>query len=149
MIDDLNASHVFYKKRIEELGQRLQEQKELIITQRQQVKEFTRKPLNSVSEARGNPFTWQTFESKPTTPTGPMNTPAPQTLDAKSSLAMAHEQAFSLHILEPTEELSEEEKGKENEQKLNNDKIHLRKTLKNNPSLVKEIRTVLEESLVE
>ncbi|TKC35411.1 hypothetical protein EI555_006021, partial [Monodon monoceros] len=37
---------------------------------------------------------------------------------------------------------------KENEQKLNN-KIHLRKTLKNNPSLTKEIRTVLEQSLVE
>lgn len=37
MIDDLNASNVFYKKRIEELGQRLQEQNELIITQRQPV----------------------------------------------------------------------------------------------------------------
>jgi hypothetical protein len=37
MIDDLNASNVFYKKRIEELGQRLQEQNELIITQKQQV----------------------------------------------------------------------------------------------------------------
>ncbi|XP_024611061.1 zinc finger protein DZIP1 isoform X3 [Neophocaena asiaeorientalis asiaeorientalis] len=148
MIDDLNASNVFYKKRIEELGQRLQEQKELIITQRQQIKEFTSKPLNSVSEPRGNPLTWQTFESKPTTPTVPMNAPAPQTLDAKSSLTMAHEQAFSSHILEPIEELSEEEKGKENEQKLNN-KIHLRKTLKNNPSLTKEIKTVLEQSLVE
>ncbi|KAM9049933.1 cilium assembly protein DZIP1 isoform 3-T5 [Megaptera novaeangliae] len=129
MIDDLNASNVFYKKRIEELGQRLQEQNELIITQRQQIKEFTSKPLNSVSEPRGNPLTWQTFESKPTTPTVPMNAPAPQTLDAKSSLTMAH--------------------GKENEQKLNNSKIHLRKTLKNNPSLTKEIRTVLEQSLVE
>lgn len=31
MIDDLNASNIFYKKRIEELGQRLQEQNELII----------------------------------------------------------------------------------------------------------------------
>ncbi|XP_036687566.1 zinc finger protein DZIP1 isoform X3 [Balaenoptera musculus] len=129
MIDDLNASNVFYKKRIEELGQRLQEQNELIITQRQQIKEFTSKPLNSVSEPRGNPLTWQTFESKPTTPTVPMNAPAPQTLDAKSSLTMAH--------------------GKENEQKLNNNKIHLRKTLKNNPSLTREIRTVLEQSLLE
>uniref|UniRef100_A0A8C0DX33 Cilium assembly protein DZIP1 n=1 Tax=Balaenoptera musculus TaxID=9771 RepID=A0A8C0DX33_BALMU len=130
MIDDLNASNVFYKKRIEELGQRLQEQNELIITQRQQIKEFTSKPLNSVSEPR-------------------VNAPAPQTLDAKSSLTMAHEQAFSSHILEPIEELSEEEKGKENEQKLNNNKIHLRKTLKNNPSLTREIRTVLEQSLLE
>uniref|UniRef100_A0AC11EKN4 DAZ interacting zinc finger protein 1 n=1 Tax=Ovis aries TaxID=9940 RepID=A0AC11EKN4_SHEEP len=130
MIDDLNASNVFYKKRIEELGQRLQEQNELIITQRQQIKEFTSKPLNSVSEPK-------------------VNAPAPQTLDAKSSLTMAHEQAFSSHILEPIEELSEEEKGRENEQKLNDNKIHIRKTLKNNPSLTKEIRTVLEQSLVE
>ncbi|KAM9674304.1 cilium assembly protein DZIP1 isoform 3-T3 [Dama dama] len=129
MIDDLNASNVFYKKRIEELGQRLQEQNELIITQRQQIKEFTSKPLNSVSEPKGNLLTWQTFESKPTAPTVPMNTPAPQTLDGKSSLTMAH--------------------GRENEQKLNDNKIHIRKTLKNNPSLTKEIRTVLEQSLVE
>ncbi|EPY75994.1 zinc finger protein DZIP1 isoform 1 [Camelus ferus] len=109
MIDDLNASNVFYKKRIEELGQRLQEQNELIITQRQQIKEFTSKPLNSVSEPK--------------------------------------EQAFSSHILEPIEEVSEEEKGRDNEQKLNN--THLRKALRNNPSLTKEVRTVLEQSLVE
>ncbi|KAF5920398.1 hypothetical protein HPG69_009648, partial [Diceros bicornis minor] len=38
---------------------------------------------------------------------------------------------------------------RENEQKLNNNKIHLRKALKNNPSLTKEVRTVLEQSLVE
>ncbi|XP_049709395.1 cilium assembly protein DZIP1 isoform X3 [Elephas maximus indicus] len=129
MIDDLNASNVFYKKRIEELGQRLQEQNELIITQRQQIKEFTSKPLNSVSEPKGNPLAWQSFESKPTAPAVPTNAPAPQTLDAKSSLTIAH--------------------GRENEQKLNNNKIHLRKALKNNPSLTKEIRTILEQSLVE
>ncbi|KAM9192576.1 cilium assembly protein DZIP1 isoform 2-T3 [Dugong dugon] len=129
MIDDLNASNVFYKKRIEELGQRLQEQNELIITQRRQIKEFTSKPLNSVSEPKGNPLTWQSFESKPTAPAVPMNAPAPQTLDAKSSLTIAH--------------------GRENEQKLNNNKIHLRKALKNNPSLTKEIRAILEQSLVE
>ncbi|XP_057163635.1 cilium assembly protein DZIP1 isoform X3 [Ursus arctos] len=149
MIDDLNASNVFYKKRIEELGQRLQEQNELIITQRQQIKEFTSKPLNSVSEPKGNPLIWQAFESKPTAPAVPMSASAAQTLDAKSGLTMAHEQAFSSHILEPIEELSEEEKGRENEQKLNNNKIHLRKVLKNNPSLTKEIRSVLEQSLLE
>lgn len=35
--EDLNINNVFYKKRMEELGQRLQEQNELIVTQRQQV----------------------------------------------------------------------------------------------------------------
>ncbi|XP_047408359.1 LOW QUALITY PROTEIN: cilium assembly protein DZIP1 [Sciurus carolinensis] len=148
MIDDLNTSNVFYKKRIEELGQRLQEQNELIITQRQQIKEFTSKPLSSVSEPKGNSLTWQTFESKPVAPAVPMNTSACQTSEAKSSLTTAHEQAYSSHILEPIEELSEEEKGRENEQKLNN-KAHLKKALKTHPSLTKEIRTVLEQSLVE
>ncbi|XP_023582459.1 cilium assembly protein DZIP1 isoform X5 [Trichechus manatus latirostris] len=94
-----------------------------------QIKEFTSKPLNSVSEPKGNPLTWQSFESKPTAPAVPMNAPAAQTLDAKSSLTIAH--------------------GRENEQKLNNNKIHLRKALKNNPSLTKEIRAILEQSLVE
>lgn len=148
MIDDLNTSNVFYKKRIEELGQRLQEQNELIITQRQQIKEFTNKPLSSVSEPKGNSLTWQTFESKPVAPAIPMNASACQTSEAKSSLTTVHEQTFSSHILEPIEELSEEEKGRENEQKLNN-KTHLKKALKTNPSLTKEIRTVLEQSLVE
>ncbi|XP_006832060.1 PREDICTED: zinc finger protein DZIP1 [Chrysochloris asiatica] len=128
MIDDLNASNVFYKKRIEELGLRLQEQNELIITQRQQIKDFASKPQNS--------------EPK-------VSAPAAQTLDAKSSQTVAHEQAFSSHMLEPIEELSEEEKGRENEQRLTNKKIHLRKALRNNPSLTKEIRAVLEQSLVE
>ncbi|XP_072616963.1 cilium assembly protein DZIP1 isoform X2 [Vulpes vulpes] len=128
MIDDLNASNTFYKKRIEELGQRLQEQNELIIMQKQQIKEFTSKPLNSVSEPKGNPLTWQTSESKPTAPALPMSASATQTLDAKPNLTMAH--------------------GRETEQKLNN-KIHLRKALKSNPSLTKEIRRVLEQSLLE
>uniref|UniRef100_A0A8C3YCG3 Cilium assembly protein DZIP1 n=1 Tax=Catagonus wagneri TaxID=51154 RepID=A0A8C3YCG3_9CETA len=128
MTNNLNASNVFYKKSIDELGQRLQEQNELIITQRQQIKEFASKSLNSVSEPKGSPLTWQTSESKPAAPAVPVNASAPQTLDAKSSLTVAH--------------------GRENEQKLNN-KVHLRKALKNNPSLTKEIRTVLEQSLVE
>ncbi|XP_066236775.1 cilium assembly protein DZIP1 isoform X1 [Saccopteryx leptura] len=147
MIDNINANNVFYKKSIEEQGLRLQEQNELIISQRQQIKEFTSKPLNSVPEPKGNPSTWQTFEPKSTAPAVSMTASGPQTLDAKSSLTMAHEQAFSSHILEPIEELSEEEKGRENEQKLNN-KSHYRKALKNNPSLTKKIRTILEENLV-
>ncbi|XP_075419655.1 cilium assembly protein DZIP1 isoform X2 [Tenrec ecaudatus] len=128
MIDDLNTSNAFYKKRIGELGLRLQEQNELIITQRQQIKEFTSKPLNSASEPKGNPLTWQVFESKPTIPAVPMKSTGLQTSDANSSSTVAP--------------------GRENEQKLNN-KTLFRKTLKNHPSLTKEIRTILEQSLVE
>ncbi|KAM5312942.1 cilium assembly protein DZIP1 isoform 1-T3 [Glossophaga mutica] len=148
VIDNLNANNVFYKKKIEEQEQTLQERNELIINQRQQIKEFTSKPLNSVIEPKGNSLTWQTFEPKPAASAVSMNAPAPPTLEAKSSLTVAHEQAFSSHILEPIEELSEEEKGRENEQKLNNHKNHFKKALKNNPSLTKKIRTILEQSLV-
>ncbi|KAG8517027.1 LOW QUALITY PROTEIN: Zinc finger protein DZIP1, partial [Galemys pyrenaicus] len=123
VIDDLNTSNMFYKRRVEEMGQKLQEQNELIITQRQQV---------------GLTVGLRVLPA-----------PAPPTVDAKPSPAMAHEQAFSSHILEPIEELSEEEKGRENEQKLTNNKVHLRKALKNNPTLTKEIKAVLEQSLVE
>uniref|UniRef100_A0A8C9GVJ7 Cilium assembly protein DZIP1 n=1 Tax=Piliocolobus tephrosceles TaxID=591936 RepID=A0A8C9GVJ7_9PRIM len=129
MIDDLNASNVFYKKRIEELGQRLQEQNELIITQRQQIKDFTCNPLNSVSEPKGNPLAWQAFESQPTAPAVPMNAPALHTSETKSSLPMAQ--------------------GRENEQKLNNNKMHLRKALKSNSSLTKGLRTMVEQNLME
>nr|XP_010337100.1 zinc finger protein DZIP1 isoform X4 [Saimiri boliviensis boliviensis] len=147
-IDDLNASNVFYKKRIEELGQRIQEQNELILTQRQQIKECTCSPLNSVSELKGTSLAWQAFESQPPAPAVPMNAPALHTLETKSSLPVVHEQAFSSHILEPIEELSEEEKGRESEQKLNN-KMHLRKALKSNSSLTKELRTMVEQNLTE
>uniref|UniRef100_A0A5F8ANG8 Cilium assembly protein DZIP1 n=1 Tax=Macaca mulatta TaxID=9544 RepID=A0A5F8ANG8_MACMU len=110
MIDDLNASNVFYKKRIEELGQRLQEQNELIITQRQQIKDFTCNPVNSISEPKGNPLAWQAFESQPAVPAVPR---------------------------------------RENEQKLNNNKMHLRKALKSNSSLTKGLRTMVEQNLME
>ncbi|XP_021561650.1 zinc finger protein DZIP1 isoform X4 [Carlito syrichta] len=128
--DDLSTRDS-YKKRIDELEQRVQEQNELIKTQRQQIEDFTSKQsLNTVREPK-------------------VNAPAPQTLEAKSSLTMAHEQTFSSHILEPIEELSEEEKGRENEQKLKNNKTHLRKALKHDPFLTKGIRTMVEQNLVE
>ncbi|ERE88464.1 zinc finger protein DZIP1 [Cricetulus griseus] len=108
MMEDLSADNVFYKRRVEELGQKVQEQNELILSQRQQIREFTSKPCNNVGELK--------------------------------------EQGFSSHVLEPIEELSsEEEKGRENEQKLNK-KTHFRKTLRGNPSS-KGLRTNLEKEL--
>uniref|UniRef100_A0A8C3JP79 Cilium assembly protein DZIP1 n=1 Tax=Calidris pygmaea TaxID=425635 RepID=A0A8C3JP79_9CHAR len=87
--EDLNKNNTFYKRRIEELGQRLQEQNDLIITQKKQV----------------------CF------------------------------QAPLVHMLEPIEELSEEEKGRSNHYLIN--------ALKTDPSLTKELRVVLEQALEE
>lgn len=151
MMDDLNTSNMFYKKRIEELGQRIQEQNEVIITQKQQIKEITSNLSHTAIEPRGTHLTWQTIDPKPAAPAVPMSsTPALSNVDAKHSLTAAPiEQTFSSHVLEPIEELSEEEKGRDSEQKLSNHQMHLRKALKNNPSLTKEIRNVLEQSLIE
>uniref|UniRef100_A0A5F8AE24 Cilium assembly protein DZIP1 n=1 Tax=Macaca mulatta TaxID=9544 RepID=A0A5F8AE24_MACMU len=147
MIDDLNASNVFYKKRIEELGQRLQEQNELIITQRQQVScDFFLFIYFSVIS--GNPLAWQAFESQPAVPAETNVTLLLSCLYC-SYFSLLIEQAFLSHILEPIEELSEEEKGRENEQKLNNNKMHLRKALKSNSSLTKGLRTMVEQNLME
>ncbi|XP_007501449.2 cilium assembly protein DZIP1 isoform X3 [Monodelphis domestica] len=138
MIEDLNSSNVFYKKRIEELGQRLQEQNELIITQRQQIKEFASKPSHTISEQNGKLISRQTSETKlpvpvpVPVPTIQMNVSASKNLDSKSSQT----------IVVGTKE-------KESEKKLTNNKLHLIKALKSHPSLTKELRTVLEQTLVE
>ncbi|XP_020821466.1 cilium assembly protein DZIP1 isoform X2 [Phascolarctos cinereus] len=126
MIEDLNASNVFYKKRLEELGQRLQEQNELIITQKQQIKEFTSKRLHTISEQNGNPA--RQILERPV-PIIQMNASASKTLDSKASQTVV--------------------RGKGSEKKLTNNKLHLIKALKSNPSLTKELRTVLEQTLVE
>uniref|UniRef100_A0A8D0H2X2 Cilium assembly protein DZIP1 n=1 Tax=Sphenodon punctatus TaxID=8508 RepID=A0A8D0H2X2_SPHPU len=107
--EDLNASNIFYKKRIEELGQRLQEQNELIIAQKQQVcfyycwvsKTMTKKPL--ISETEKN---------------------------------------------EPKVGRSEPKVGR-SEPKVGRSKHYLSNVLKTNPSLTKELRVVLEQTLVE
>nr|XP_045000838.1 zinc finger protein DZIP1 isoform X2 [Jaculus jaculus] len=147
MLDDLSSRNVLYQRRIKELDQKVAEQTELIITQKRQIKEFTSQPLCSVSEPRGNVLTWQAIESKPAGPTLSMNASAIQTLGAKSSLTAVHDQTFSSHILEPIEELSsEEEKGRESEQRFNK-KTHLKKTSKASLS-AKELRMLVEQKLM-
>uniref|UniRef100_A0A8C8S6L8 Cilium assembly protein DZIP1 n=1 Tax=Pelusios castaneus TaxID=367368 RepID=A0A8C8S6L8_9SAUR len=108
MTEDLNASNIFYKKRIEELGQRLQEQNELIISQKQQIKELSVKSLVSIKPRN-------------------VNAPVQHVVEPKSSLSATHEK----------------------EHKINRSKQHLINALKTNPSLTKELRTVLEQTLVE
>ncbi|XP_057642041.1 cilium assembly protein DZIP1 isoform X2 [Chionomys nivalis] len=149
MMDDLSADNVFYKRRVEELGQKLKEQNELILSQKQQIREFASKPYSSVGELKGNlPLTRQALDSKPAGPAAARNASATQTLDGAPSLTMVHEQAFPSHVLEPIEELSsEEEKGRENDQK-SSKKTHLRKTWKSNLSS-KGLRTNLEKKLGE
>ncbi|XP_074839209.1 cilium assembly protein DZIP1 isoform X2 [Carettochelys insculpta] len=111
MTEDLNASNIFYKKRIEELGQRLQEQNELIISQKQQIKELSTKSLVSIRSHD-------------------VNVPAQHVVEPKTNPSLMHE-------------------AEKIEHKRGRSKQYLINALKTNPSLTKELRTVLEQTLVE
>ncbi|XP_019380305.1 PREDICTED: zinc finger protein DZIP1 isoform X3 [Gavialis gangeticus] len=131
MTEDLNKSNTFYKKRIEELGQRLQEQNELILTQKKQIRELSTKSVANIK-----PYD--------------VNSLAHQVVEPKSSLPGMHEQTVLIHMLEPIEELSEEEKEIEKgDHKVGRSNQHLISALKTHPSLTKELRAVLEQALEE
>uniref|UniRef100_A0A8C3BUL9 Cilium assembly protein DZIP1 n=1 Tax=Cairina moschata TaxID=8855 RepID=A0A8C3BUL9_CAIMO len=129
--EDLNKNNTFYKRRIEELGQRLQEQNDLIITQKKQIKELSTKSVASFKPCDANTTVERLEESK-------------------SSLPVMHEQAPLVHMLEPIEELSEEEKENEKgDRKTGRSNQQLINALKTDPSLTKELRVVLEQALEE
>ncbi|NXU52908.1 DZIP1 protein, partial [Turnix velox] len=124
--EDLNKNNSFYKRRIEELGQRLQEQNDLIITQK----------LSTRSVANIKSYD--------------VNTTVEHLEEPKPSLPVMHEQAPLVHMLEPIEELSEEEKEIENgDHKTNRGSLYLINSLKTNPSFNKEFQVVLEQDLEE
>ncbi|KAH0624483.1 hypothetical protein JD844_031969 [Phrynosoma platyrhinos] len=132
MTEELNASNSFYKKRIEELGQRLQDQNDLIISQKHQIQKLaTKKSVESIKSS----------DVKPS---------AQNIAQAKSSLSSMHEQALLVHMLEPIEELPEDEKEMEKDvPKIGKSKHHVINSLKSNPSLTRELRAVLEQTLAE
>ncbi|NXH02351.1 DZIP1 protein, partial [Loxia leucoptera] len=130
--EDLNRNNIFYRKRIEELEKRLQEQNDLIMSQRKQIRELSVKPAPSV----------RTYD---------VNTPVERLQESKPSPSIpSPEQAPLVHMLEPIEELSEEEKEIEkSDLKPDGSKHYLINALKSDPSLTKELRVVLEQALEE
>ncbi|NXM19658.1 DZIP1 protein, partial [Ploceus nigricollis] len=130
--EDLNRNNIFYRKRIEELERRLQDQNDLIISQKKQIKQLSTKPAPSV----------KTYD---------VSTPVERLQEPKSSPSvLPHEQAPLVHMLEPIEELSEEEKETEkNDLKPDRSRHYLINALKSDPSLTKELRVVLEQALEE
>ncbi|XP_062983472.1 cilium assembly protein DZIP1 [Elgaria multicarinata webbii] len=132
MTEEFNASNIFYKKRIEELGQRLQEQNDLIIAQKHQIQNLATK--KSVENMRSSD----------------VKASSQNVVQPKSSLSSTREQALLVHMLEPIEELPEDEKEIEkHEPKVGKNKHHVIHTLKSNPSLTRELRAVLEQTLAE
>ncbi|NXI60431.1 DZIP1 protein, partial [Chloroceryle aenea] len=129
--EDLNKNNTFYKRRIEELGQRLQEQNDVINNQKKQIKELSTRSVASIKPYDVNTAVEHLEGSKPTLP-------------------VMHEQAPLVHMLEPIEELSEEEKETEKgDHKPGRSNLCLINALKTFPSLTKELRVVLEQALDE
>ncbi|NWS19319.1 DZIP1 protein, partial [Pachyramphus minor] len=130
--EDLNKNSTFYKRKIEELEQRLQQQNDLVISQKKQIKELSTR-------------------SGPSIKTYDVNTTVEHFEEPKPSLPVTmQEQAPLVHMLEPIEELSEEEKETEKSDcKPHRSNYYLIKALKTDPSLTKELRVVLEQALEE
>ncbi|NWH65080.1 DZIP1 protein, partial [Geococcyx californianus] len=129
--EDLNKNNTFYKRRIEELGQRLQEQNDLIVSQKKQIKE-----LSTRSVANIKPYD--------------AHTTVERLEESKRNLPVMQEQAPLVHMLEPIEELSEEEKETEKADYKTGRRNHcLINALKINPSLTEELRVALEQILEE
>nr|XP_016847433.1 PREDICTED: LOW QUALITY PROTEIN: zinc finger protein DZIP1 [Anolis carolinensis] len=112
MTEELNASNLFYKKRIEELGQRLQEQNDLIIAQKYQIQKLsTKKSVESIKLS-----------------------------DVKPS---------EENIIQPKQSLSSMRETEKSSPKVGKSKCHIIHSLKSNPSLTRELRAVLEQTLAE
>ncbi|XP_009699578.1 PREDICTED: zinc finger protein DZIP1-like, partial [Cariama cristata] len=62
--EDLYEKNSFYERRLEELGQRLQEQNDLIVAQKQQIKELSRRSVESIKPCGVNTTVKHVEESK-------------------------------------------------------------------------------------
>ncbi|NXM82415.1 DZIP1 protein, partial [Oenanthe oenanthe] len=128
--EDLNRNNIFYRKRIEDLEQRLQEHSDLVISQKKKVC-FVK---CSILESTGHRETLYYH----------------LVFDISLIAYLIFTQAPLVHMLEPIEELSEEEKETEKiDLKPDRSNHYLINALKSDPSLTKELRVVLEQALEE
>ncbi|NXJ77219.1 DZIP1 protein, partial [Trogon melanurus] len=129
--EDNNKRSIFYERRIEELEQELQEKNGVIITQNKQLKELATRSVANVKPYEVNTTVEHLEESKPSPP-------------------VTHQQAPLVHMLEPIEELSEEEKETEkSDNKGGRSNRYLKDALKTVPSLTRELRVYWEQALEE
>ncbi|XP_017676594.1 PREDICTED: zinc finger protein DZIP1 isoform X2 [Lepidothrix coronata] len=66
--EDLNKNNTFYKRKIEELEQRLQQQNDLVITQKKQIKELSTRSAPSIKTYDVNTTVERLEEPKPSLP---------------------------------------------------------------------------------
>uniref|UniRef100_H3A9Y0 C2H2-type domain-containing protein n=1 Tax=Latimeria chalumnae TaxID=7897 RepID=H3A9Y0_LATCH len=150
--EDQQANVTLYNKRIDELSQKLQEQKEMIITQKEQIYELSSRPSEKVTVCSGKEsyIRWLKFCIIYTNSLLQLNLQANNTTVCLGCVFLLLEQSMSTRLLEPIEEVSEEDKGNKKEtQTLAQGKENLVNVLKKNPSLIQELRPILEQALLE
>ncbi|XP_037990625.1 zinc finger protein DZIP1 isoform X1 [Motacilla alba alba] len=99
--EDLNRNNIFYRKRIEELEKRLQEQNDLINSQRRQIRELSVKPAPSVKTYDVNTPVERLQESKPSP-----SIPPPET--EKSDLKPDRSKNYLINALKSDPSLTKE-----------------------------------------
>ncbi|XP_034273485.2 cilium assembly protein DZIP1 isoform X2 [Pantherophis guttatus] len=136
--EELNMSNIFYEKRLEEVGQKLQEQNDLIIIQKHQIEKLaSKKPVENskLSEVKTSA----------------------QNVQPKSSPSSMHDfgiEAENQSVLPAVRLLSKErpesavQEIEKQVPQTGKNKSHIN-ILKSDPSLTKELRTVLEQTLAE
>ncbi|XP_075446967.1 cilium assembly protein DZIP1 isoform X5 [Ascaphus truei] len=127
--EDQKASNAFYKQRLDQLGQKLQEQNELMKMQKEQIKELSVKPSASIKKHSVPVSTLQHVETKPSISLTRVPVSTLQHVETKPSISL-------------TRDLEIEESPSTSQPYLIN-------SLKKNPSLTKELRSVLEQGLTE
>ncbi|XP_058042103.1 cilium assembly protein DZIP1-like isoform X3 [Ahaetulla prasina] len=137
--EELNMSNIFYQKRLEELGQKLQEQNDLIVIQKHQIEKLaSKKPVENskLSEVKTSA----------------------QNIQPKSSPSSMHDfgiEAENQSVLPAVRLLSKErpesavQEIEKQVPQIGKNKSHMINILKSDPSLTKELRTVLEQTLAE
>ncbi|XP_039193592.1 zinc finger protein DZIP1 isoform X3 [Crotalus tigris] len=137
--EDLNMSNIFYKKRLEELGQKLQEQNDLIIIQKHQIEKLASKKTvenSKLSEVKASVQNVQPKSSPSSMHDFEIEAENQSSLPAIRLLSKEHPESAVQEI-----EKQVPQTGK--------NKSHMINTLKSDPSLTKELRTVLEQTLAE
>ncbi|XP_021385983.1 cilium assembly protein DZIP1 isoform X2 [Lonchura striata] len=99
--EDLNRNNMFYRKRIEELEQRLQDQTDLIMSQKKQIRELSTKPTPNVKTYDVNTPVERLQEHKPSPSVPPYET-------EKSDLKPGRSKTFLINALKSDPSLTKE-----------------------------------------
>uniref|UniRef100_H3D6V5 DAZ interacting zinc finger protein 1 n=1 Tax=Tetraodon nigroviridis TaxID=99883 RepID=H3D6V5_TETNG len=133
----------------QEMTKRLQEKEQTIKAQREQLKTLSSNPPTKVVEVPGTD-SFHIIVSQAAPQPKPKKVVLDPSIDILTSYAVLLEEPACTLKLEPIQEVSEEEKGLENEEKNETTKKHTANptVLKNSSSIKKDVRPDIEQALI-